>query len=325
MKKRLNVLVSTTTGWNQGDDWIRMGCINILRNCTDQNINILHFDRNQDLRVSPGAGTLRTNTIGNYLNHQSLDYIDFVFLAGTPQWFSGIMTSLFQKILVKNIPVLALGLGSLGENFNLAPHVKEIFHRENTFVSCRAKGTAERLNQQIGVQKAVALPCPAVLSSLNFIAADKNGYAQVVQTDRKIAPKNGVMDPTVLDGLDRNYPVICQHVDEWEKYTEDGFDVIHNPDPASLQKELSRFSKISSTRLHGAIASISLGTPAILVSSIDYRLNGTAKMFGSALPVAKNFAEAKNTQAPKLEDIKKIKEYTLDKQSDIVTKFLNSF
>ncbi len=48
---RKNVLISTTRQWNPGDEFIMLGCLNILKEIYGDNINPIIFNRNPDIRV----------------------------------------------------------------------------------------------------------------------------------------------------------------------------------------------------------------------------------------------------------------------------------
>lgn len=92
------VLLSTSSLWNCGDDFIRDGVMELMQFRPD--VRILWWNR--------GYGI--TDTYANDLSI-NLPHIDYVILAGTPQWVYK-NERIYQYCLKKDIPLSIMGVGT---------------------------------------------------------------------------------------------------------------------------------------------------------------------------------------------------------------------
>ena len=92
------ILISTSSLWNCGDDFIREGVLNLLQ--LKDNINTLWWNR--------GYGI--TNTYANSLD-VNLSLTDYFIVAGTPQWiYKNIY--IYKYCLKHDIPFSLIGVGT---------------------------------------------------------------------------------------------------------------------------------------------------------------------------------------------------------------------
>jgi len=321
--KRLNVLVSSTSMWNPGDDFIRQGCLNVLKSNSDYEFNFIMFNRNPDLQINnkgPGIFPMREDTVGNYLIWQDLEEIDFVLLAGTPSWYDRPYDKLYEKVFALNIPILAMGVGMTPSVLMLTREEYQIFARDNTFITTRATEITNFLNSILDTNKVRSLPCPAILSSSHFFGEHNKGIAQIAQGGW--AFDTGVNEKYLV-GIQKKYPVICMHIHEWKEYTSHGFDTVYDFDYQILQEKFSEYTTIYSTRLHGAIGALSTGTPAVLIGNDNFRLSTAAKIYGECLPIVENFEKAQTAKLATLSLIEETKNLAFQSHKKTVDEFLN--
>jgi len=94
------ILLSTSSLWNCGDDFIREGLINILN--LKEDVRILWWNR--------GYGI--SNTYANDLK-VNLPITDYFIVAGTPQWIFR-NEIIYKYCLKKGIPISIIGVGTRG-------------------------------------------------------------------------------------------------------------------------------------------------------------------------------------------------------------------
>ena len=167
-RRPLNILISSSRQWNPGDEFIMLGVRRLLRSLLGQDLNYLLWNRNPDLFVDRWHDALfRPGFLTNSAVEPSLDVIDLVVLAGTPEWHGRPVERIFQELLrFPEVPLLALGIGGAAPGFILSPLEREIFTRENTLVVCRNPVLAAEVNVQIEPNTAFLMPCPALFCSL---------------------------------------------------------------------------------------------------------------------------------------------------------------
>ena len=94
------ILLSTSTGWNAGDDWIREGLLNVLGLRGD--VCLLYWNRGYGIEDSY-ANSLNVN----------LPLSDYVIMAGTPEWIDK-NEALYRHCLHHGKPMALLGVGKTG-------------------------------------------------------------------------------------------------------------------------------------------------------------------------------------------------------------------
>ena len=105
------VLISTSSLWNCGDDFIREGVMNLLN--LKNNIRILWWNRGYGIKDAY-ANSLKTN----------LPLIDYFIVAGTPQWIYKNI-DIYKYCLKKDIPFSLIGVGTR----NLYNYHKNLFNK----------------------------------------------------------------------------------------------------------------------------------------------------------------------------------------------------
>jgi len=96
----MNVLLSTSTAWNCGDDWIREGLLNVLD---------LHDSVGQ-IWHNRGWGVAETFANSPHIN---LPLADYIIMAGTPEWVAR-NEVLLRHALRYDKPIAFLGVGRTG-------------------------------------------------------------------------------------------------------------------------------------------------------------------------------------------------------------------
>lgn len=290
----MKVLLSTTLGHNPGDEIIAQGVKNLLLEVYGPNIQYINYNRNPDLQE--GDHRLRRLTlVGNYLTSESLlSHVDMVVLAGSPEWYGGPMKSLYEAITKYNphIPLLALGIG-LGHQWGTLTELdKQVLSRPETKIITRSEETTAMLLKE-GI-KSKAMVCPALFAFDQDLPNYRNGTILILQKPGYSwheVNEATLTGPSIMDLNNAGFSVLCLHVKEFEYYSNLGIHPQYAGSPDAFASIVSRYRKVVSTRLHGAIGALSLGIPAVVVSNGNFRIETCASMFGSYLPVASNVAE----------------------------------
>ena len=131
-----NILFSTTRQWNPGDEFILFGVLNLLRDAIGK-FNPLIFNRNPDVRPCDlknnrllskayneriekmcfrGQGFIGAHFRDRFCDNSwrdgmRADDIDYVIFAGTPEWYTTRVRSLYKVINDNGIPCSFLGVG----------------------------------------------------------------------------------------------------------------------------------------------------------------------------------------------------------------------
>lgn len=131
---KLNVVFSTTRQWDPGDEFILAGIRNILHELNIE-FNPIIFNRNPDIRscfqdrqifktsrvpinfvLDPDFIDLEANIKFGFFDNSlkpdtDCNFVDWVILAGPPEWCSGKMADLYSCIRRYNLPVMIIGVG----------------------------------------------------------------------------------------------------------------------------------------------------------------------------------------------------------------------
>lgn len=94
------VLISTTSGWNAGDDWIRDGLLRAIQ--LREEISTIWWNR--------GWGIAQTHGNAPGVN---LPLADYVIMAGTPEWIDR-TTAVYRHCLDTDTRIALLGIGKTG-------------------------------------------------------------------------------------------------------------------------------------------------------------------------------------------------------------------
>ncbi|WP_250502465.1 polysaccharide pyruvyl transferase family protein [Caballeronia sp. AZ7_KS35] len=295
--KRMNILVSSSRQWNPGDEFIRKGVERLLGDILGPNHNWLLWNRNPDLFVDRWSdGRMRTDFLTNSMRDPSLDVIDLVVFAGTPEWFGLPVERIYRSLLTQpRVPVLILGGGSGADMPRLAPHEVEVLDRDNVFICTRSVDLVEWINAQLSTPKAVALPCPAFYSVGEPRGwPDRQRVGVIVQSSG--TPNQNVGEELVQSLISAlraaegkiDLDIVSLYIDEHMRFSRLDLEhpCVYSYEPDHLLAQFSTYSTIISTRLHGAIAGLSAGVPSILLAEeANFRLRSTQKPFGNLLPI----------------------------------------
>jgi len=296
----MNIVVSSTESWNLGDQLIRIGALKVFESIYGSNHRYFLFNRNPDVNNKP-------NLVGNYLtiNEIRTTPIDVLLIAGSPDWYSNSYMHLFPIIKERNIPVIALGIGSPFQYISLNTLEQEIYNRNNTMVIARD------YNVQKYLPKAITLPCPA------FFCADekhsqmnKQGTGYIVQCNKTINQSSKIDFSEKKN--DANLITIYKDEAIFFHKSVYSFDVHH------LLNNISKYEKIISTRLHGVIGALSSGTQACLITDPqNARIIETQKPFGTLLPIVHDKKDLSGVVYPSKEQILEFKDKTWNQYQQV--------
>ncbi len=295
------ILISSSRQWNPGDEFILRGARRLLEAVLPQPINWVLWNRNPDLFVDRWANPrFKPNFLTNSAVEPSLDVIDAVCLAGTPEWFGPSVERIYRELLrFPDVPLLALGIGGCGPGFQFALHEREVFARENSLIVCRNPVLAEEINQQLGAAKAVVLPCPAFLSAGGFVARAEDELARCklgIQIQGDVVENQGTATKYVewlkhrfFTGSPRTSDLsfVAHYIDEFLSFARLGArqEIFYSYEPLDyLDYYAKQIRALVASRLHGALAAMSCGTPAVLVNVQSKRLVDAAVPFEGLLP-----------------------------------------
>lgn len=301
MKK--NILFSTTRQWNPGDEFILMGCQNILKNIFGD-YNSIIYNRNPEVRqnwqyINPFRklkygnlefikgkeildSFLRNNFWDNsFKDTTSGDFIDLVVFAGSPEWITKRSLQLYNTICKYNIPTIYLGIGSSSEyNLNRIPQIMKQVLGNALFISVRDERTLNLL--EINNYKAQYNPCPAILSvdkskEKNIKTLKKIG---LIYGTYKAVSANNIKKETYyyLINLYRHlirkyknvyeFEFVCHYIDELPEVKKDfpEFNINYSFNSSDYIDIFSKFDLVIGHRVHAIGMSASLGIPGICIS-----------------------------------------------------------
>lgn len=295
---RINVLISTTRQWNPGDEFIMLGCINILKQIYGDVINPIIFNRNPDIR---GGSKLRNKTqrmnytyewdkktfkgkgilqdvlrIGHYDNSYKDDMnaenIDIAIFAGSPEWYGRRLLPMYRMIEQADIPTLFLGIGA-GDStaFEKANPVVNRVLQKAKLITTRDLVTEELLEQY----HAKYLPCPALLAAQSNRLVEKvEKIGLIYATDRTLKGNNVSGDlhkyllklyPEIMKRYDVN--LICHYIDEIDQAKKEfpNTDICYSYDARDYTDIYNQFDLVLGGRVHGIGMAASLGIPGIMI------------------------------------------------------------
>lgn len=161
----MNILISTTTNWNPGDDFIRYGVKNLLKNLYP-NVIYIHYDTNPDYfkvdEWAMGSGH-KSNTMNNPIDWSM---INLVVLAGSPEFLHGPLRPIYEGLYEhRDIPLLAIGVGYSNEMSQLTLSLEEhmVLSRDNTCIITRQNDLQKELSDRLA-RTVYCLPCPALFA-----------------------------------------------------------------------------------------------------------------------------------------------------------------
>ena len=209
MSRIKNILFSTTRQWNPGDEFILMGCINLLKSLNIK-FNPIIYNRNPDIRktkdtldiqlefflknqkinlfeslINKFLKTKKSEVIEDncvYWDNSFKDYfednfIDLAIFAGSPEWIGPRIFKMYNFIDKYNIPSFFFGIGS-SQKYDLkaCPQPIQNTIKKAKIITVKDQITFETLKEF----NPLKLPCPAL-----FAATDQ--HEKNISTVKKIA------------------------------------------------------------------------------------------------------------------------------------------
>jgi len=259
----MNILISTTTNWNVGDNFIAFGVKNILKHIFPEQPNYIHYDRNPNNMIDyPHNQRMKKGLRGTFMNNPiDWNLIDIVILAGTPEWLHHPLEPIYEGLVDHpEIPLWAIGIGYTEPQFVLPLTDAEVkvLKRENTLIITRQQELSDRL-EPILERKIPALPCPALFCFEDF-PEKKREKLYIVTT------MNVVGDDS-----------ICHSVEEIN-----GYKNFISSDPHDVLNYIGEYRIVKSQRLHGTIAAISSGAKATSWGD-DFRIKQAMELFSEVI------------------------------------------
>ena len=321
----MNILISSTRQWNPGDEFIRLGVSELLRNLFGTGHNYLLWNRNPDLFVNQYEDDrMRTDFLTNSCKVRDISYTDMVVFAGTPEWFGNTVEPVFDLLRqYPGIPALFIGIGA-GKRLDLLPPAAlEVLKRDYTAIISRSKGLAASLNTLLQTDKAIDLPCPSLFcsparhanrSKKLKIAVNMQGCQVICQSIAGSLVENFLAcfpDPS------RAPDVICSYIDEFTFYSARGYTCRYSFEPMDYFSIFDEYDKIVATRLHVALPALAMSIPAVLLASDDnVRIQSSQKMLSPILPIANTCQDAFAAL-----EFQTLKDYTM--RQDELKKFID--
>lgn len=300
----INILISTTTNWNPGDDFIRYGVKNIVKQIIKEPINWIHYDRNPDYFVDyPSDWRMSKNHHSNVMNNNIMwDKIDLVVLAGSPEFLHGPLEPIYEGLsYYSSIPMLGIGVGYSEPNWTEPLTDKEIsvLKRQNTLLIVRQEDLQKRLQKELSMYSE-CLPCPAIFCGE---ITNKSKETLLIRQGTKGKHPISKKDFESTKPFAKNADWLVHFVDEITDHTK------FSSDPREVLDIISKYRKVYSNRLHGAVAALAFGSNVKLINT-SHRVNEASKLFN---PI---------WETSDVEKIKDFKKSLLEKYKISITQFL---
>ncbi len=285
----MNILISTTTNWNPGDDFIRYGVKNLLTDYFKQDINWIHYDRNPDF-FAPDEWKMGSGHKSNCMN-SNIDFsvIDMVVLAGSPEFIHGPLCNLYDGLVNHpDIPLLAIGVGYSDpmENVKLTENEFKVLSRKNTLIITRQEDLQDKLLEILPDKIPIyCLPCPALFAAQYleddlypragelFIPQVNFGNQAISEDDYK---KIEIYEPDIL----------CHYIEDFKE-----FGGYYSSEPLDLLKRIIQYQKITTCRLHGGIPALGKGSTVNFLNTS----NRVQKALEPFAPYKKNYGYYMNS------------------------------
>lgn len=285
----MNILFSTTRQWNPGDEFILLGCINLLKSC-GLDFNPIIYNRNPQIRRKGKAKKLKfldqclfNGNIAPFLDNSIKDdyqseHIDLVVFAGSPEWRGKRLAPLYKKIVENNIPVIILGIGSnrefLYDKNHFSQNEMDVLSKA-LLITCRDDLTYEGL-KEINAHKA---SCPALFSADQYKEITSVKKIGLIYGSHKAVTHNNVSESTFnylkslyehLQNTFENveFEFVAHYIDELETFSTDfpGGTIRYSYDSKDYIDIYSKYDFVIGHRVHGVGISASQGIPGICIS-----------------------------------------------------------
>lgn len=287
----MNIVFSTTRQWNPGDEFILLGCINLLHQIIGD-FNPIIYNRNPQIRRSRKRDIIKA--IDNFLQKDfiekfldnsvkerpAMDYADMVVFAGSPEWRGRRLTKLYSSIVEFNIPTLFLGLGSGTGSINI--HELNLTKDEMSvltksgLITCRDCSNQDKENTEIIIHN---LPCPALYSSNTEKKITQVKKIGLIYGTYKAVKDNNVSKDTyeylmktynhIIKSYGNEYEIefIAHYIDELTHFPTDfpNQKIKYSYDSKDYLDIYSQYDLVIGHRVHGIGISASMAIPGIMI------------------------------------------------------------
>jgi polysaccharide pyruvyl transferase WcaK-like protein len=298
-----NILFASVRQGNCGDEFILFGTQNIISSLqpeynpiiVNKNVEVcrrLQFrNRNVEINVDSPPRRICLNMAdlcykdlaledNSFADYYSLDSIDAVVFAGTPEWVVYKLFPLYEKLLAYDGPILFLGPGfhegfeSPGSYLDLHETVRKVHKKAGVFI-VRDSLLPHYLKPEI---QAEHLPCPALwcskrhtrrdrLKKIGFSLQAKTGDARV----NSVPPAVYEYTMRLLEEVAKHYEVevIAHWIEDLICLKRDLSPEIvirYSYDAKDYLAIYDRYDLVVSTRVHGTGMAASLGIPTLTIS-----------------------------------------------------------
>jgi len=262
----MRVLLSTTNGWNAGDDWIREGLLRALRFRSD--VDTVWWNR--------GWGIERTYANAPGVN---LPLVDYVIMVGTPEWVD--QNEILYDYAVKNdIPIALLGVGRNGcyRKDRHAAMMGRVAASGLVEVAIARDKIAHKLLRRFGIPSQVMCD-PAMFKTPVTPPGGPYtvcGWRTLLEMEPgRPAPfgKAGPLEYALMAAWERSDPAARRMVvhDNREIIPAEGLfgRVRYSSDHAELFRLYAGCGRYVGARIHGFVAALIHGAPAHLIYNND--------------------------------------------------------
>ncbi len=308
-----NILFSTTRQWNPGDEFILMGILNVMKSICD--FNPVIFNRNPEIQRHPSRfcstllfdlprcriKRLKPGMYDNSFKEKFLRdecFIDLAVFAGTPEWASLRLRTMYEYVDRYSVPVVYLGVGAGNPRYRLTqldPLYRRVFERAELVV-VRDRFCRDLL-EPFG---AILLPCPSLLSApVEFERSiDKVSSIGLIFSSGNAVKHNKIDSLTyrfqteLYRQIIRKYcprlnvEFICHYVDELPQVRRafGSWQCNYSYDAGDYLNIYNKFEIVIGARVHGIGLAASMGIPGIHIYH-DIRSNSCeAFLAGGVLP-----------------------------------------
>jgi len=305
---RKTILVSTSTIWNPGDDFIRDGVLSLIDN--PENYNFIYWNRAKHV----------ASQYDNDLDY-NLKFIDYIIFAGTPQWLL-VNEKIYEYAMKNNIHMSLIGVGNSNKHPDWG-HLEDLLDRISKselidIATTRDRSAYDRLNEY-GIKSDI-LPCPAGLCSrCNGPMIDKpKQYYCLSFTDINPYIVNGnnfiiyqyydlckwIVSYLLTNAKQEEIKVIAHSVIDIDiaKRLFPNIDILYSSNYRDYYTWYSNCKLFIGNRVHGSICALSHRSPAIFIGT-DER-SGTLAVYNELTPAIRTIDGNPSNLCNKLDEIK---------------------
>ena len=298
MMRKKNILFSTTRQSNPGDEFILLGCINLLKEVVGD-FNPIIYNRSPEVRQS-NYNFFRTKFFSNlkfrykdqfesffrlgfydnsFKDDTDASCIDYAVFAGSPEWSGSRMRKMYDAIQKHNLSTVYLGIGgAVPIDYDTIKKPFRDVLKSALFIAVRDEGLYNGL-RKIGANY---LPCPALLSveEKNEKQIDEVNKIALIFGTSNATRFNNVSESTyqyLMDlytniikvyGDKYEIEMVCHYIDELPEVHKlfPGMKVHYSYDSKDYIDIFGQFDLVIGHRVHGIGISASQGIPGILIS-----------------------------------------------------------